>query len=129
MATPTVPASWSTRYKRIALLLGLCLGIGLPARSEARADRAGRTACRLKRMPTEQLTLPFEGSRSPLARWMVRSIAPRTCRALNRLIASKRRGPATFDADGTLWKNDVGVGFFSWMMTNHYYPAGRVPML
>jgi phosphoserine phosphatase len=78
----------------------------------------------------EQLALPMElssfgGPNSALSRWMLRSIDPKTCKALNSLIASNRRGAATFDADGTLWKDDVGEGFFAWMLQNRYLPGDR----
>jgi phosphoserine phosphatase len=62
-------------------------------------------------------------------RWMVQSLQPQVCTTLNRLMASNQRGPATFDADGTLWGGDVGEGFFTWMLRNRYYPAKRIPTL
>ena len=66
---------------------------------------------------------------TPLASWLVRSMQPQVCADLNRLLASTKRGPATFDADGTLWAGDVGEGFFLWMLRNRHYPADRIPSL
>jgi HAD superfamily phosphoserine phosphatase-like hydrolase len=111
-------------------VVGLLVASVLPTRAQARAPKLQqRTACQLTGPINEQLKLPFAANSSPLGRWMLRSIDPKTCRALNRLIASNKRGPATFDADGTLWKDDVGEGFFTWMMKHRYYPADKIPTL
>ncbi len=75
------------------------------------------------------LSEPWRPTHRALSSWVLKSIDPQTCNALGRLIASGRRGPATFDGDGTLWAGDVGEGFFSWMLENRHYPAERIPML
>ncbi len=64
-----------------------------------------------------------------LSDWLLQSVDANTCTALNRLLTSNVRGPATFDADGTLWREDVGEGFFTWMLRNKHYPAQRRTML
>jgi phosphatidylglycerophosphatase C len=70
-----------------------------------------------------------EAAATPLASWFVQSLQPQACESLKRLLASTKRGPATFDADGTLWGGDVGEGFFLWMLKKHHYPAKRAHAL
>lgn len=98
--------------------------VSLPQARPAR-ERTSTPSCTLRqRAPHISLD-----DATPLASWLVRSMQPQVCAHLNRLLASTTRGPATFDADGTLWGGDVGEGFFQWMMEKHHYPAERAPEL
>jgi len=113
----------------------------VPGRLEARGATAAwkqQRACKIvdatqqaevRRVKSKLSQTPWHPTNRALSGWVVQSITPRTCNALGRLIASGRRGPATFDGDGTLWAGDVGEGFFSWMLKNRHYPVKRIPML
>jgi phosphoserine phosphatase len=57
------------------------------------------------------------------------ALSSRVRGVLSHIVRTGRKGPATFDGDGTLWSGDVGQGFFKWMLTNRHYPAQRIPML
>jgi HAD superfamily phosphoserine phosphatase-like hydrolase len=122
----------------VAALWVACLAF-VPGRAEARGatgywkqqrDCRIHDATQRARVTRLKTTAPsYRPSQHTLSSWVLRSINRDTCRALGRLLASDRRGPATFDADGTLWAGDVGEGFFQWMLKHHHYPSARIPML
>jgi phosphoserine phosphatase len=133
------------RFALLPLSALLALAVSFPQRSEARqatgpwmrqalrARLKQERFCRLDsatRQKQKQAKAP-RGSlaQRQLASWVMRSVHPQACDALARLLASSRRGPATFDGDGTLWSGDVGEGFFAWMLKKRRYPAQRLPML
>jgi phosphoserine phosphatase len=60
---------------------------------------------------------------------LYKQLSPKVKSVLYYMKRTGRKGPATFDGDGTLWAGDVGEGFFVWMLQNRYYPQQRIPML
>jgi phosphoserine phosphatase len=126
------PILTRTRIVGLHALVVLAVVVTTPDAADARRGDPPSPAYPFK-APLDHIRGPqvcrsVRGTQSA-TRWMVQSLQPQVCTTLNRLIASGKRGPATFDADGTLWGGDVGEGFFTWMLRNRYYPAQRIPEL
>jgi phosphoserine phosphatase len=64
-----------------------------------------------------------------IPRHMMRRLSPQVRDVLDYLYRTGKKGPATFDGDGTLWAGDVGLGFFAWMLRKGHYPQARQQML
>jgi phosphoserine phosphatase len=76
-------------------------------RLKRRVDAQRLDVQALHRKKIEKLASVFKGTRMRLvSEW----IEPKALAKLSRLVRRGKRGPACFDADGTLWKGDTGFG-------------------
>jgi phosphoserine phosphatase len=145
-------------FKLFLVMVGVAVGLGHPETAEARSatgyrygadvlrTQARRSKSKLTRSVAsrqgERSNRRFAGGHHRSKRSMVylgrhrgisnrvwSHLGPRFQNIVRYLGSSGKKGPATFDADGTLWAGDVGEGFFGWMLKNRAYPAHRIPKL
>ena len=119
--------------------LALALALGPSARAQSTSDAAGHqggqpSAWALSFTPGRPSYRTGLGSTSwaaltahgrtrdwKLSKALLAQMPPRMARLVRRLVRRQRQGVAAFDADGTLWRVDVGQEFFRWMVRGRHY--------
>jgi phosphatidylglycerophosphatase C len=135
----------SHKIKMLLVGVVLCVGVGKPepaaarqaswnalARNQAQRNKSLFQAKKKTWLRPVSPTSPAVPAALPVSAARRRApvkLDPRARNTIKQLLRTGRRGPTTFDGDGTLWGGDVGEGFFRWMLKNRHYPAERIPAL